>query len=67
MQTPPSCPKCALAMDLIAVTPRLGLPDLRTYECVDCGVEYAELNTGSGLSERVIALNFDAGSQSAKQ
>jgi hypothetical protein len=33
----PDCPHCSGAMALVRVLPKLGgLPELRTYQCVEC-------------------------------
>lgn len=37
------CPACGRPMRVVLVIPRFGsFPELRTYECRDCGVSYTE-------------------------
>jgi len=37
------CPACGRPMRIALVIPRFGaFPELRTYECRDCGVSYTE-------------------------
>lgn len=37
------CPACGRPMRVVMIIPRFGsFPELRTYECRDCGVSYTE-------------------------
>ena len=54
------CPACGRPMRVVLVVPRFGsFPELRTYECGDCGVSYTEAakdsDKNAGGTEAAIA------------
>jgi transposase-like protein len=38
----PACPSCGNSMRLVRAIPASGLPELRTYDCRQCGVAMTE-------------------------
>jgi hypothetical protein len=39
----PLCPKCQIRMMLLSVEPGFAGPDLRTFECPQCALDYKAL------------------------
>ena len=45
----PACPSCGNPMPLVRAIPASGLPELRTYDCRQCGVTMTEAATRNSL------------------
>lgn len=50
----PRCPKCQIRMMLVGVEPGFSGPDLRTFECPECQLDYKALAEDPMKSKKAV-------------